>query len=159
MSLFMLWFLSKLSMVVRWQRHCPQLDRLQRWKACDRQIATHGKRDRQIATRVTDRQNATPGMQDRQIATPDAKPLPPFPARQTATLDDDRIDRLQLLAEAVAFLFENRPSSPDPDGFRRSRRSRFGAPRARQDSTFCSLRHSRDARLKNFAPQDSPQDT
>ena len=62
-------------MVVRWQRYCPQLDRLQRWKACDRQIETCGKRDRQIETRVTDRQIETPGRKDRQIETPDAKPI------------------------------------------------------------------------------------
>ena len=62
-------------MVVRWQRNCPQLERLKCWKACNRKIETCSKRDRQIETRVTDRQIETPGRKDRQIETPDAKPI------------------------------------------------------------------------------------
>ena len=75
MSLFMLWFLNEFSMVVRWQRNCPQLGRLKRWKACNRQIETCSKRNRQTETCVTDRQIETPCGRDRQIETLEAKPF------------------------------------------------------------------------------------
>ena len=87
MSLFtaesaLLWFLFWFGegfLVIHWL-HCKiasviaRLDRMKRWKACNRQIETCGGRNRQIETcGLTDRQIEIPGARDRQIETHGAR--------------------------------------------------------------------------------------
>ena len=119
MSLFtaesaLLWFLFWFGegfLVIHWL-HCKiasviaRLDRMKRWKACNRQIETCGGRNRLIETcGLTDRQIEIPGARDRQIETHGARIVSQMVMsthwkscnRQIETCGG-RIDRLKLRA-------------------------------------------------------------